>query len=89
MRALKASASDVEAAEAGRRKLIEKYETADANVANYVLDKEWIENVLQIIVVSLFGLGSLLTGIGRALEMAASRHIEWRAWWPKYTRSVG
>ena len=73
LRALKASAGDIEAAEAGRKRLIEKYETADANVANYVLDKEWIENVLQIIVVSLFGLGSLLAGIGRAMEMAASR----------------
>ena len=74
LRALKADAGDIEAAEEGRRKLIEKYTTADANVANYVLDKEWIESVLQIIVVGLFAFGSLLAGIGRAMEMAASRH---------------
>ena len=74
LRALKADAREIEAAEKGRSKLIEKYKTADANVANYILSKEWVENVLQIIVVSLFALGSLLAGIGRALEMAASRN---------------
>ena len=73
LRALKADAGAIAAAEQGRKTLVEKYQTADANVANYILSKEWIENVLQIIVVALFACGSLLAGIGRAFEMAAAR----------------
>lgn len=76
LRAANAAQSEIEVAESERHKLIEKYKTADANVANYVIDKQWIENTLQLIVVGLFAIGSLLAGAGRAIEMAASRQIE-------------
>jgi hypothetical protein len=38
----------------------------------YMLSKEQVEDYLQIIVMIVFALGSLLAGIGRALEMGAS-----------------
>lgn len=71
LRALKASEADLKAAEAERDRMIEKYKTADANVSDYLMDKEGIENLLQSVVLALFAIGSLLTAIGRAGEMRA------------------
>ena len=58
--------------EAAPDKSIEKFETADANIANYMLAKEQVESYLQVIVIILFALGSLLAGVGRALELHAA-----------------
>lgn len=69
---LNASPDVIAETEAQRAKAIDKFETADANVANYILSKESVENYLQIIVLILFALGSLLAGIGRALELQAA-----------------
>jgi hypothetical protein len=68
---MKAEDSQVERAKAERDKLIHRFKTADANVANVVMNKENIEEILQIVVVTLFALGTLLTAIGRAAEMRA------------------
>lgn len=73
LRALKAGDGEIAAAEAERDKLVERYKTADANVADYVLDKEWVESALQVIVLALFAIGSLLAGFGRAMEMIAGQ----------------
>lgn len=72
LKLLNAPAGQVEATEADRAKMLDKFSTADANIANYMLDKERVENYLQVIVVILFALGSLLAGVGRALEMHAA-----------------
>jgi hypothetical protein len=77
LRAANAAQSEIDTAQSERDKLIEKYKTADANVANYVIDKEWIESTLQLIVVGMFAIGSLLAGLGRAMEMGVLRQIEW------------
>ncbi|MEZ5816262.1 MAG: hypothetical protein R3D44_04190 [Hyphomicrobiaceae bacterium] len=74
--ALKAGQAEIDKAKAERARIVEKYKTADANVANYVLEKEWVENALQVIVVVLFAIGSLLAGFGRAMEMIAARRLE-------------
>ena len=71
--AMNADSAAIGEAEAGRAKLKERFETADTNVANYVIDKEWIENALQVTVMGLFALGSLLAGFGRAMEMVAAK----------------
>jgi hypothetical protein len=71
--AMNADSAAIGEAEAARAKLKERFETADANVANYVIDKEWIENALQVTVMVLFALGSLLAGFGRAMEMVAAK----------------
>ncbi len=76
LKAVNAPAPLVETAERERDALVARYETADANVANYLIDKQWIEGALQVIVIALFALGSLLAGFGRAMEMIAGRRIE-------------
>jgi len=75
LNALKAPAEEIVAAEAEKKRIVAKYQTADANVSDYLIDKEQVENYIQWIVLGLFGLGTLLTGIGRAVEMAAQKHL--------------
>ncbi len=72
LRLMNAPADQLKTTEAKRDTVIDKFETADANIANYMLSKEKVEDDLQIIVMALFALGSLLAGIGRALEMHAA-----------------
>jgi len=72
LKVMNAPAEQIAATEAARKKAIDKFETADANVANYLLAKEPVEDYIQIIVIILFALGSLLAGVGRALEMQAA-----------------
>jgi hypothetical protein len=71
LRALKAPDDEIKAAETERDAAVEKYKTADANISDFLFDKEWVENMLQILVVALFAVGSLLAGFGRAMEMVA------------------
>lgn len=51
----------------------QRYASADANVANLVIEKEPMENLWQMIVLALFGLGTVLTGYGRLRELLMSR----------------
>ncbi|MGD9783371.1 MAG: hypothetical protein AB7E80_03330 [Hyphomicrobiaceae bacterium] len=67
-----APAADIAAAQETRKKLIERYERADAHAADMVLDKEPLEGYLQVIVIVLFGLGTLLAGYGRLMELLAN-----------------
>jgi len=72
LKLMNAPADQVTATEGQRAKTLDKFSTADANIANYMLAKEQVENYLEVIVIILFALGSLLAGIGRALELRAA-----------------
>jgi hypothetical protein len=72
LKQLNAPAEQVSATETKRHAMLARYETSDADISNFIIAKEPVEDYLQIIVIILFGLGSLLAGIGRALEMRAA-----------------
>lgn len=63
----------VKEAEAERDKNLDRYRTADANISDYMIEKEGVEDILQVIVLALFALGTLLAGFGRAMEMRTHR----------------
>ena len=69
LKAVNAGDAQIEAAAAAKKDLVQRYRTADANVAEVILDKEGVEGILQGIVLALFCLGSLLTTVGRIAEM--------------------
>lgn len=72
LRAVNAPEASIKEAEAEREATIQKYKTSDANIADYLLEKERVEDLLQISVLVLFAIGSLLAGFGRAMEMIAA-----------------
>jgi hypothetical protein len=72
LKAMKVAPADIETAEAERKKLMDRYETAHANVANIVLDKEPVEAILQWIVIAMFIIGTLLTTFGPIAELRAA-----------------
>lgn len=72
LNALKVPAADIKTAETKRDATLERFRTANANISDYLIEKEQVENYLQIIVIGLFAIGSLLAGFGRAMEMRAS-----------------
>jgi hypothetical protein len=73
LRQLSAPAESVVQAEEKRDKTLASYKTSDANISDFMIEKERVEGYLEIVVIALFALGSLLAGIGRTLEMKASR----------------
>lgn len=73
LRALKVPDTEIKAAEAERQAAIEKYKTADANISDYLVDKQQVEDILQVVVLALFAIGSLMAGFGRAMEMIAAQ----------------
>ena len=66
---MNAPASKIADTKAERERILERYKTADANIADIVIEKEENESYLQILVVALFSFGTLLIGFGRAMEM--------------------
>jgi hypothetical protein len=74
LKLMNAPAEQVTATEAKRDEKLAQYKNSDANIADYMLAKEGVENYLEIVVIVLFALGSLLAGLGRALEMQAARN---------------
>jgi hypothetical protein len=71
LKQLNAPADEVTATETKRDAMLSRYKSSDADIADFMLAKEPVEDYLQYIVIALFALGSLLAGIGRALEMHA------------------
>jgi hypothetical protein len=71
LQATNASADKIAEAEAERDKNLDRYRTADANISDYMFAKESVENNLQLVMIALFALGTLLAGLGRAMEMRA------------------
>jgi hypothetical protein len=74
LQALNASVDKIKDAEADREKTLGRFQTADANISDFMFEKERVEDYLQLIVLALFALGTLLAGFGRAMEMRAGRH---------------
>lgn len=72
LRAVNAPEPAIKEATAERDATIAKFKTADANISDYLLEKEQVEDVLQVVVLILFAIGSLLAGFGRAMEMIAA-----------------
>ena len=68
-----APAEEVVATEAKRDTVLGQYKTSDANISDFMVEKERVESGIEWIVISLFALGSLLAGVGRTLEMLAAR----------------
>ena len=75
LKLMNAPAEQIAATEAKRDDTLAQYKNSDANIADFMIAKEGVENYLEVIVIALFALGSLLAGLGRALEMSAARRV--------------
>lgn len=68
------AAPDVIAAtELRRDEIFAKYRNSDADISDYMQENEQVESYLEIVVIVLFGIGSLLAGLGRTFDMVAAR----------------
>jgi hypothetical protein len=76
LKVMNAPAEQVSGTQAQREKLLAQYKNSDANIADFVLAKQDVEGYLEIVLIGLFALGSLLTGIGRVLEMRTAAEIQ-------------
>ncbi len=74
MKLMNAPAEQIKATETKRDETLAAYKTSDANISDFMIEKERVENYLELIVIALFGLGSFLAGLGRVLEMQAARN---------------
>jgi hypothetical protein len=72
LQSLKAPAEQIASAEKDREATLQQYKTADANISDFLFEKQRIEELIQWIVVGLFAFGTLLTTVGRAKEMRAN-----------------
>lgn len=73
LQALKAPAEKISAAQAARDETLNRFKSSDADISDFMIAKEGVEDNLQYIVLALFALGTLLAGFGRAMEMRAHR----------------
>lgn len=72
LQSVNAAPDRIKAIEADRDKTVAKFTTADANISDYLFEKERVEEYLQYAVIALFALGILLTALGRANEMRSA-----------------
>jgi hypothetical protein len=73
LKLMNAPAEQVQATAAKREEMLAAYQTSDANISDFMIEKERVEGYLEILVIALFALGSLLAGLGRTLDMLAAR----------------
>jgi hypothetical protein len=74
LRVMNAPADLIKETEAKRDERLAQYKTSDANISDFMIEKERVEGHLEIIVIALFAAGSFLAGLGRVLEMQAARN---------------
>jgi hypothetical protein len=75
LKQLNAPAEQVTAAEAKRDVALDRFRNSDADISDFMIAKEDVEDYLQIAVIALFAIGSLLAGLGRTLDMLSSRRV--------------
>jgi hypothetical protein len=75
LKLMNAPAEQIAVTEKKRDDTLGAYKNSDANISDFMIAKEGVENYLEIIVIALFALGSLMAGLGRALEMSATRRV--------------
>lgn len=69
LQVMNAPAERLRDAETKRDATLGQYKTSDANISDFMIEKERVEGVLEVVVIGFFAIGSLLAGLGRALEM--------------------
>jgi hypothetical protein len=74
LKLMNASPEQVAATAAKRDETLAQYKNSDANISDFMIAKERVENYLEVIVITMFALGSLLAGLGRVLEMQTARN---------------
>lgn len=72
---LNAPAAEITAVETKRDAALAQFRNSDADISDFMIAKEGVENYLQIIVIVLFAVGSVLAGLGRTLDMLAARRV--------------
>ena len=75
LKQLNAPAPDVTAVEAKREAALAQFRNSDADISDFMIAKEGVEDYLQILVIALFAVGSLLAGLGRTLDMLSARRV--------------
>lgn len=73
LRLMNAPQDLIKATEANRDQKLASYKTSDANISDFMIEKERVEGSIELIVIALFAAGSFLAGLGRVLEMQAAR----------------
>ncbi|PPD01997.1 MAG: hypothetical protein CTY31_03575 [Hyphomicrobium sp.] len=76
LQSVNAAPERIKAIEADRDKTVAKFTTADANISDYLIEKQRVEEYIQYAVIALFALGILLTALGRANEMRSAGRRE-------------
>lgn len=75
LKQLNAAPEQVTAIEAKRDAALAQFRNSDADLSDFMIAKEDVEDYLQIVVIALFALGSLLAGLGRTLDMLYARRV--------------
>lgn len=75
LKQLNAPAADIGTAETKREAALAQFRNSDADISDFMIAKEDVEDYLQIIVIALFAMGSILAGLGRTLDMLSSRRV--------------
>ncbi len=74
LQALNAPAEKITGAQAARDETLNRFKNSDADISDFMIAKEGVEDYLQYIVLALFAFGTLLAGLGRAMEMRSHRN---------------
>lgn len=75
LKQLNAPGDQVAATETKREAALAQFRNSDADITDFMVAKEDVEDYLQILVIVLFAVGSLLAGIGRTLDLLSNRKI--------------
>ena len=76
LKLMNAPAKDIQATEAKRDGILNQYKTSDADISDFLLAKGDVEGYLGFVLISLFGVGSFLTGFGRYIEMRTAAELQ-------------
>ncbi len=75
LKQLNAPGDQVTATQTKRDAALAQFRNSDADISDFMVAKEDVEDYLQILVIVLFAVGSLLAGIGRTLDLLSNRKI--------------